>query len=121
VVVGGLVSTLAGDEVLDGERSTLGVLVFLGGVLVDSEAGGRLEDLGLHRLVARFFLATPWWFASCLGKWSDRTERARVWDGAREQRRIANVDSAKILRSLMAGISSRVVKRREKDKECLCV
>lgn len=120
VVVGGLVSTLAGDEVLDGEGSGLAVLVSLGGVLVGSEAGvleGRTldEDLGLHREVARFFLATPWWFASCLAKWSERTETARVCDGAREQRRIANVDSANMLRSLMAGISSRVVKRRERE------
>ena len=123
VLVGGLVSTLAGDEVLDGEGLGLGVLVSLG-VLVGSEAGvlaGRLldEDLGLHRGESRFFLATPWWFASCLAKWSDRTETARVWDGAREQRRIANVDSAKMLRSLMAGISSRVVKRREIKSDSL--
>jgi hypothetical protein len=113
--------TVAGEEVLDGERLTLGVLagvstldvlvgVSLGGLLVGP---GEEEGLDLHRLLARFFLAMPWWFGSSLARWSGFIERARVWDGAREQRRIANVDSANMLRSLTEGISSRVVKKRE--------
>ena len=122
----GVLVGFGGEEVLDREGLFLGELVLsivlsLGGVLVGLGAGvlerGRLEDLDLHRLVPRFFFAMPWWFGSCLAKWFGCTARARVWDGARVQRRIANVDSAKRLRSLMAGISSRVVKKREGSKE----
>jgi hypothetical protein len=110
VLVEGLVTTLlAGSLDLGGsadlEGSTLeGVLVGFGvGVL----EGGRLEDLGLHRLLPRFFLAMPWWLGICLAKWFGWIETARVWEGAKEQRRTASVESAKMLRSLMAGISSK--------------
>jgi hypothetical protein len=44
-------------------------------------------------------------------------ETAKVWDGAKEQRRIASVESANMLTSLIAAISSRVVKERVNSKE----
>ena len=103
-VVGVLVSTLFGGWVLDEEGFTTSPFGGLGvlGVLVG--CGVELEGLGLHRLEPRFFLAIPWWFGSCLAKWSGWIERARVWDGAKVQRRVASVDSARMLRRLMAGI-----------------
>ena len=106
VLVGGLVSTLLGVEEVEEE----GVGVSLGGSSLTGVVGEGtgLEDLGLHRLlpVPRFFLAMPWWLGTCLAKWFAWTERARVREGAKEHRRRASVDSAKMLRSLIAGISS---------------
>ena len=57
----------------------------------------------------------------CLATWLERTERARVWEGAKEHRRRASVDSAKMLRSLVAGISSKGRQREGEIKSGLCL
>lgn len=108
--------TLFGDWVDDGDGLLLGEGE-LWGVLVGWEAGvlaGEVVDLGLHCVprLPRFFLAIPWWFGTCLAKWFPCTVRARVWEGAKEQRTIASVDSANMLKSFVVDISS---KRRQRE------
>jgi hypothetical protein len=63
------------------------------------------EGLALQLSRFFFFLAIPWWLGRCLAKlWFPCTETANVWDGAKEQKRIASAESAKMFRSF-AGIS----------------
>lgn len=89
---------------------------------LEAGTGGlEVEGFGLHRWVSRFFfLAMPWWWLGlCLARWLAWMERARVWDGAKEQRRTASVDRAKMLRSLTAGIASEG-RQREREIKSVC-